>query len=282
MAGRRGAQGMRGQSGRYSEWPASSYRRRFSRQGRLTRRVTTARNFLQRLRRLRRVPSAGPLGHQTMLYSSVTRQKQTQQRTRMTTLIQQIEEMRIRMNDLATKEQGLVRALGDALARADQTLLQDVRSVAAEHEVRRGAILNELQMLAARMCALHKPREPFAAIEEAPPPLTRNPDVGSPWRQLASGSRQHPGRACLPPETSGSCHLTGLFEPSPRLGQPAVLDGALWRWPHARGQLGCSLRPQHLLRKWKVMASSRLPADCRQTRPRLARPNRCACLVLCA
>jgi hypothetical protein len=107
----------------------------------------------------------------------------------MTTLIQQIEEMRIRMNDLATKEQGLVRALADALARADQTLLQDVRSVAAEHEVRRGAILNELQMLAARMCALHKPREPFAAIEEAPPPSpeTQAPVVrGANWRQAAA------------------------------------------------------------------------------------------------
>ena len=107
----------------------------------------------------------------------------------MTTLIQQIEEMRIRMNDLANKEQGLVRTLGDALARADQTLLQDVRSVAAEHEVRRGAILNELQMLAARMCALHKPREPFAAIEEAPlpSPETLTPVVrGANWRQAAA------------------------------------------------------------------------------------------------
>jgi hypothetical protein len=87
----------------------------------------------------------------------------------MTTLIQQIEEMRIRMNDLATKEQGLVRALADALARADQTLLQDVRSVAADHEVRRGAILNELQSLAARMGALPRsPQEPYAALTEAP------------------------------------------------------------------------------------------------------------------
>ena len=108
----------------------------------------------------------------------------------MTTLIQQIEEMRIRMNDLAAREQGLVRVLGDALARADQALLQDVRSIAAEHEVRRGAILNELQMLAARMCALHKPREPFAAIEEAPPrpsPETQTPVVrGANWRQAAA------------------------------------------------------------------------------------------------
>jgi hypothetical protein len=91
----------------------------------------------------------------------------------MTTLIQQIEEMRIRMNGLATKEQGLVRALADALARADQTLLQDVRSVAADHEVRRGAILNELQNLAARLGALpgalpRPPQEPYAALTEAP------------------------------------------------------------------------------------------------------------------
>ena len=107
----------------------------------------------------------------------------------MTTLIQQIEEMRIRMNDLATKELGLVRALGDALASADQTLLQEVRNVAAQHEARRDAILNELQMLAARMCALHKPREPLAAIEEAPPssreiqaPVMRGAD----WRQAAA------------------------------------------------------------------------------------------------
>jgi hypothetical protein len=108
----------------------------------------------------------------------------------MTALIQQIEEMRIRMNDLAAREQGLVRVLGDALARADQELLQDVRSIAAEHEVRRGAILNELQMLAARMCALHKPREPIAAIEEAPPPPSPETQTsvvrGANWRQAAA------------------------------------------------------------------------------------------------
>ena len=111
----------------------------------------------------------------------------------MTTLIQQIEEMRIRMNDLATKEQGLVRALGDALARVDQTLLRDVRNIAAEHETRRGAILNELQMLAARMCALHKPREPVAAIEEAPAPSRETPTPivrGADWRKAAANIQE--------------------------------------------------------------------------------------------
>jgi hypothetical protein len=65
-------------------------------------------------------------------------------------------------------EQELVRALGDAMSRADQKLLQDVRGAAADHEARRGAILNELQSLAARMGALPRPREPYTALTEAP------------------------------------------------------------------------------------------------------------------
>ena len=109
----------------------------------------------------------------------------------MTSLIQQIEEMRVRMNELATKEQDLVRALGDALTSADQKLLQDVRSVAAEHEARRSAILSELQSLSARMGALPMPRGPFPALTDAPRDL---PSRDSPqlargagdWRQAAA------------------------------------------------------------------------------------------------
>src|SRR5262245_505772 len=86
----------------------------------------------------------------------------------MTGLIQQIEEMRTRMNELAAGEQVLVKALGDALSRTDQKLLEDVRSAAADHEARRGVILKELQSLAARMGALPRPREPYAALTEAP------------------------------------------------------------------------------------------------------------------
>jgi hypothetical protein len=84
----------------------------------------------------------------------------------MTSLIEQIEEMRVRMNELASGEQDLVRALGEALSRADQKLLQDVRAVAQEHEQRRGVILKELQGLAQRMGALPRPRAPFAVLEE--------------------------------------------------------------------------------------------------------------------
>jgi hypothetical protein len=95
----------------------------------------------------------------------------------MSDLLQQIEEMRTRMNKLATGEQELVRALGDALSRTDQKLLEDVRSAAADHEARRGAILNELQSLASRMGALPRPREQYAATE-APQRAVRTGDAG--------------------------------------------------------------------------------------------------------
>jgi hypothetical protein len=85
----------------------------------------------------------------------------------MSTLIEQIDAMRIRMNELATEEHGLVRTLGEALAGVDQRLLEEVRSVAAAHDARRGAILGELKMLAGRMGALHGPREQVAAPEDA-------------------------------------------------------------------------------------------------------------------
>ena len=113
----------------------------------------------------------------------------------MTNLIEQIEQMRIRMNELAAGEQELVQALGDALSRADHKLLQDVRLVAQEHETRRSVILNELQGLAARMGALPRPRAPFAVLEEtarnlpaheAPQSAFRRGD----WREAAANIQE--------------------------------------------------------------------------------------------
>ncbi|MFM9847060.1 MAG: hypothetical protein ACKVP3_07860 [Hyphomicrobiaceae bacterium] len=69
---------------------------------------------------------------------------------------------------MANAEQGLVKALGDALNRADQKLLHDVRSVAAEHELRRGVILKELQSLASNIGLLPAPREAVAVLESTP------------------------------------------------------------------------------------------------------------------
>jgi hypothetical protein len=53
------------------------------------------------------------------------------------TLVEQIEEMRIRMHEEARGEQHLVNALGLALKRADEKLLQAIRNVTVEHTSRR-------------------------------------------------------------------------------------------------------------------------------------------------
>ena len=50
----------------------------------------------------------------------------------MTTLLQQIEEMRVHVKDLASHERRLVKALGDELKRADEDLLHAIRNVAVD------------------------------------------------------------------------------------------------------------------------------------------------------
>ncbi len=77
----------------------------------------------------------------------------------MSKMVQLVEELRERLNTIADGEQKLVSSLREALNRFDHKLLQDVRSITAEHESRRSAILNELQGLASRMGAFPPPRE---------------------------------------------------------------------------------------------------------------------------
>jgi hypothetical protein len=105
----------------------------------------------------------------------------------MTSLAQELEEMRLRMNELAKNEQGLIMALGDALSRADHKLLDDVRNLSAEHEARRGAILKELQSLAARLGALPKPGDLFAPLGSLPPSdpygMHGHPQQRQDWRR---------------------------------------------------------------------------------------------------
>jgi hypothetical protein len=86
----------------------------------------------------------------------------------MTTLLQQIEEMRVQVNELAGGEQKLLHSLSDALTRADHQLLHDVRNVAAEHERRRTMILKELQALALSIGSFPVRRDSVMALEEAP------------------------------------------------------------------------------------------------------------------
>jgi hypothetical protein len=83
----------------------------------------------------------------------------------MSKMIQLVEEMRARLNQIADTEQQLVRALSEALSRVDQKLLQDVREISTEHEARRGAILHELQGLASRIGAFPPAREAVPGIE---------------------------------------------------------------------------------------------------------------------
>ena len=71
----------------------------------------------------------------------------------MSKMLQLVEEMHVRLNEISTSEQALLRALRDALNRVDDKLMQDVRHISAEHETRRRAVLGELQDLATRIGA---------------------------------------------------------------------------------------------------------------------------------
>jgi len=87
----------------------------------------------------------------------------------MSTLVQQIEQMRARMEEIAKGDGRLVAALADALKRADEKLLHDVVELAEEHEARRGTILEELQALACRMGAFPRQLDQLPSEERAPP-----------------------------------------------------------------------------------------------------------------
>jgi hypothetical protein len=68
-----------------------------------------------------------------------------------TPLTEQLDHMRIRMNELARRESQMVSELNASIRRMDNQLLHEVRSIAAEHETRRANILNELQLLSIRL-----------------------------------------------------------------------------------------------------------------------------------
>ncbi len=108
----------------------------------------------------------------------------------MTKLLKHIEEMRARLDEVAEDEQMLLRAMGDALARLDQQLLRDVRTIATEHEVRREAILGELQGLAAGIGMFRTPLNSPQPPEELPtymPAHGHSPAIApGDWRQAAS------------------------------------------------------------------------------------------------
>ncbi len=108
----------------------------------------------------------------------------------MTKLLQHIEDMRARLKEVADNEQALVQALGDALDRLDQALLRDVRQVASAHEVRREAILEELQGLASGIGMFRAPLAAPPAAEELPSYMSsaerRQAIAPGDWRRATS------------------------------------------------------------------------------------------------
>ncbi len=84
-------------------------------------------------------------------------------------LTQYIEDMRVRLSEIARDEQALVQALADALNQLDQQLLGGVRTIATEHELRREDILGELQGLADGIGMVRQPLGAAKAPEELPP-----------------------------------------------------------------------------------------------------------------
>ena len=111
----------------------------------------------------------------------------------MTGLHQNVEELLARLADNSRNELDLFRTLADAIRRVDENLLREVRSVTAQHELRREAILGELQNLTVRLCALPARRTstvPRAAIDQRADNQVAIDTVqsnggGADWRQAA-------------------------------------------------------------------------------------------------
>src|SRR5262245_2536278 len=115
-------------------------------------------------------------------------------------LLQQLEEMHIRIAETATHEDNLVKALGDALARLDEQLLQDVQSIAHEHEARRTAILGELQGLAGSIGMFQVARPAVTAREDLESEVTAYIPSAGDWREATSNIRDdHHEHAQTPP-----------------------------------------------------------------------------------
>jgi len=122
-----------------------------------------------------------------------------------------IEQLQERLDKVSSREQVLISALSQALARADKQLLDDVRTLTIEHETRRGLILSELQTLASRIGAFPASDKQLNLIEDEPldlpyydtptPPQPPEPEVvepeecqrGADWRQAAMNIRHELG-----------------------------------------------------------------------------------------
>ncbi|MGQ0457653.1 MAG: hypothetical protein ACT4OU_11385 [Hyphomicrobium sp.] len=83
-----------------------------------------------------------------------------------------------------------MRTLAEAIRRADEQMLRDVRNLTLQHEIRREEIFGEMQNLAARLCAvpararmtmIDQPATSVPRVAlDAPPPRG-----GGDWREAA-------------------------------------------------------------------------------------------------
>jgi hypothetical protein len=77
----------------------------------------------------------------------------------MTALPNNIQNLLEQLSTSSRQELDLVLSLAEAIRRADEQVLREVRSVTLQHEIRREAIVEELHTLATRLCCL-PPKRP--------------------------------------------------------------------------------------------------------------------------
>jgi hypothetical protein len=105
-------------------------------------------------------------------------------------LIEQLEQMRVRMNDVARREHEMAAELDAAVRSMDEQLLRNVRSIAAAHEARRATILNELQMLATQLNSFPQRDRHRVPISAAPQSLLSSEHVAQNERLLEPHNRE--------------------------------------------------------------------------------------------
>lgn len=107
-----------------------------------------------------------------------------------------VEDILNRLSESSRNELTLIRTLADAVRRADEQVLRELRGLTMQHELRRESILEELQSLAGRLCALPaRPMPPRPALEQQPlpesgphraaDPVPVSNGSGADWRKAA-------------------------------------------------------------------------------------------------
>src|SRR5262245_36257798 len=104
-------------------------------------------------------------------------------------LLQQLQEMHIRIAETATHEETLVRALGEALDRLDQQLFHDLQSIASDHEARRTAIRGERQGLAGSIGICQVGRPAVTARPDLETEVAAYIPSAGDWREATSNIR---------------------------------------------------------------------------------------------